>query len=59
MVPGGTEQDRASWTSAANAKNFLRSLYFRLVWNQPLSTLLESISNVLKRLNPDFVSVEP
>ncbi len=51
-APGGTEQDVTSWVRAANAKNFLRSLYFRLLWNQKAPSLLERISGVLKRLDP-------
>ncbi len=51
-VPGLTEQDVAHWTQAANAKNFLRSLYFRLLWNQKAPALVERISGVLKRLDP-------
>ncbi len=33
-VPGLTEQDVLTWIRAANAKNFLRSLYFRLLWGK-------------------------
>ena len=51
-VPGLTEQDVMHWTSAANAKNFLRSLYFRLLWNQKAPALVEHTSAVLKRLDP-------
>ena len=51
-VAGLTEQDVAHWIQAANAKNFLRSLYFRLLWNQKAPALVERISGVLKRLDP-------
>ena len=51
-VPGLTEQDVINWTRAANAKNFLRSLYFRLLWNQKAPALLERISGLLHRLDP-------
>ncbi|HZS77566.1 MAG TPA: DUF2785 domain-containing protein [Ktedonobacteraceae bacterium] len=51
-VPGGTEADVASWVSAANAKNFLRSLYFRLLWSSKAAFLLEPILNILKKLDP-------
>lgn len=51
-IPGGTLDDVASWIRAANAKNFLRSLYFRLLWNQKAPALVERISAVLKRLDP-------
>jgi Protein of unknown function (DUF2785) len=51
-VPGLTEQDVTRWIRAANAKNFLRSLYFRLLWNEKAPRLLERISGVLKRLDP-------
>lgn len=51
-IPGGTGEDVASWVRAANARNFLRSLYFRLLWNQQAPTLLERISALLKKLDP-------
>ena len=51
-IPGGTLDDIASWVRAANARNFLRSLYFRLLWNQKAPSLLERISGVLRRLDP-------
>ena len=51
-IPGLTEQDLTRWIRAANAKNFLRSLYFRLLWNQKAPSLLERISAVLRRLDP-------
>jgi len=51
-VPGLTEQDVTRWIRAANAKNFLRSLYFRLLWNQKSPSLLECISAVLRKLDP-------
>jgi Protein of unknown function (DUF2785) len=51
-VPGLTEQDVTRWIRAANAKNFLRSLYFRLLWNQKAPSLLERISATLKKLDP-------
>ncbi len=52
-IPGGTSDDVASWIRAANAKNFLRSLYFRLLWNQKAPALVERISGVLKRFDPN------
>lgn len=51
-IPGGTPDDVASWIRAANAKNFLRSLYFRLLWNRKAPALAERISGVLKRFDP-------
>lgn len=51
-IPGGTLDDVTSWVRAANAKNFLRSLYFRLLWNQKAPALVERISGILKRLDP-------
>jgi Protein of unknown function (DUF2785) len=51
-VPGLTEQDVTRWIKAANAKNFLHSLYFRLLWNQKAPSLQEHISAVLKKLDP-------
>lgn len=49
---GGTEQDVTTWVRAANAKNFLRSLYFRLLWSKKGLFLLEPILNVLRQLAP-------
>lgn len=51
-VPGGTEADVASWVSAANTKNFLRSLSFRLLWSNKAPFLLEPMLDVLKKLDP-------
>jgi Protein of unknown function (DUF2785) len=51
-IPGLIEQDLTRWIRAANAKNFLRSLYFRLLWNQKSPSLLECISAVLRKLDP-------
>jgi Protein of unknown function (DUF2785) len=51
-APGLTEQDVTRWIRAANAKNFLRSLYFRLLWNQKAPSLVERISATLKKLDP-------
>ena len=51
-MPGLTEQNVATWTRAANAKNFVRSLYFRLLWNKKGLFLLEPLSNVLRQLDP-------
>jgi len=50
-IPGGTAEDVASWVRAANAKNFLRSLYFRLIWNQQAPALQERISALLRKLD--------
>lgn len=57
-VEGLTEQDVTRWIRAANAKNFLRSLYFRLLWNQKTPWLLERISGVLRRLDPNPMTEE-
>lgn len=51
-VPGLTEQNVITWVRAGNAKNFLRSLFFRLLWNRKEMSLLEHISNMLRRLDP-------
>ena len=51
-IAGGTLDDVASRVQAANARNFLRSLYFRLHWNQKAPALVERISGILKRLDP-------
>jgi hypothetical protein len=51
-VPGLTEQNVVTWVRASNAKNFLRSLFFRLLWHKKEMGLLEHISNVLRQLDP-------
>ncbi len=45
------EQNVISWVRASNAEDFLRSLYFRLLWSKKGMHLLERISDVLKRLD--------
>lgn len=41
--------DIASWTSATNMKNFLRSLYFLLLWGNMAFNLVNQISTLLKQ----------
>ncbi|MBE3558269.1 MAG: DUF2785 domain-containing protein [Ktedonobacteraceae bacterium] len=43
------DADVASWTSATNSKNFLRSLYFLLLWDNMALVLVEKISDLLRR----------
>jgi len=50
--------DVSSWRKAANAKNFLRSLYFLLLWDNIALTLLEPISEVLRRQDEPYVEGE-
>ncbi|HEX4203333.1 MAG TPA: DUF2785 domain-containing protein [Ktedonobacteraceae bacterium] len=41
--------DVSTWTSATNVKNFLRSLYFLMIWDNIAAGLAEQISDQLKR----------
>jgi hypothetical protein len=45
----------ATWRRASNMKNFLRSLYFLLLWDNMALSLLEQISSQLKRLDAPYV----
>lgn len=46
-----SEHDVLTWVKATNAKNFMRSLYFHLLWYQKGTALLERISETLKQLD--------
>jgi uncharacterized protein DUF2785 len=48
--------DVSSWMSASNAKNFLRSLYFLLSWDNMAAGLTSRISNVLKKQDEVYIS---
>lgn len=48
--------DIASWTSATNMKNFLRSLYFLLLWDNMAFPLVNQISTLLKQQDNLYVA---
>lgn len=50
--------DITSWISATNVKNFLRSLYFLILWNNLATNLLEQISEQLRRLDEYIIEVQ-
>lgn len=47
--------DVTAWMSATNVKNFLRSLYFLLQWDNMLPTVSTQISDVLRRLDDVYI----
>lgn len=47
--------DVSTWTSATNTKNFLRSLYFLLLWDNIALHCAEQISTLLRRLDDVYV----
>src|SRR5947209_8149516 len=49
--------DIASWTSATNMKNFLRSLYFLLLWDNMAFPLVNQISSLLKQQDTLYVAL--
>lgn len=49
------DPDVATWRRASNMKNFLRSLYFLLLWDNMALSSLEQISMQLKRLDEPYV----
>ncbi len=49
--------DVSSWMSATNVKNFLRSLYFLLIWDNMLPPVSEQISDILKRLDDVYIQI--
>ena len=48
--------DVAVWMSASNAKNFLRSLYFLLFWDNMALNVIEQISDVLQKQDAVYLS---
>ncbi len=52
------DSDVVSWTRGANAKNFLRSLYFLLYWAAAAPVLTEHISSVLKRQDDVYIEIK-
>ena len=53
------EPDVVAWTGLTNAKNFLRSLYFLLDWNNVLPALAEQISDLMKELDAVYLTTAP
>jgi hypothetical protein len=53
------EPDVVAWMRLTNAKNFLRSLYFLLDWNNVLPALAEDISGLLKNLDAVYLTTAP
>jgi Protein of unknown function (DUF2785) len=49
--------DVASWMSASNSKNFLRSLFFLLTWDNMAIGLASRISAALKKQDEVYISV--
>lgn len=49
--------DVTAWMSATNVKNFLRSLYFLLIWDNMLPTISTQISNILKQLDDVYIQI--
>ncbi len=49
--------DVTAWMSATNVKNFLRSLYFLLQWDNMLPTVSMQISDILKRLDDVYIQI--
>ncbi|GAC1355939.1 MAG: DUF2785 domain-containing protein [Ktedonobacteraceae bacterium] len=49
--------DVTAWMSATNVKNFLRSLYFLLQWDNMLPTVSTQISDILKRLDDIYIQI--
>ena len=48
------EADIRSWRRANNTKNFLRSLYFLLMWDNVGVGLMDNIAHILKRQDEPF-----
>jgi hypothetical protein len=52
------EADVTSWTRATNAKNFMRSLYFLLLWDDIARTLVDQIASILKQQDKIYIDDE-
>ena len=55
FVERGT--DVSAWMSATNVKNFLRSLYFLLIWDNMLPPVSAQIADILKRLDDVYIQI--
>lgn len=51
------DSDVSTWMSATNVKNFLRSLYFLLIWDNMLPPVSAQISDILKRLDDIYIQI--
>ncbi len=49
--------DVSAWMSATNVKNFLRSLYFLLIWDNMFPPVSAQISDILKRLDDVYIQI--
>jgi len=52
------KQSVATWTSATNARNFLRSLYFLLLWDHMAFSVVDRIADLLRRWDGRYVLSE-
>jgi hypothetical protein len=50
------DSDVSVWMSASNAKNFLRSLYFLLFWDNISLNMVDQISDILKKQDAVYLS---
>ncbi|GHO44452.1 DUF2785 domain-containing protein [Ktedonospora formicarum] len=50
--------DIRSWRRATNVKNFLRSLYFLLLWDSIAVPLMDAIATILKQQDAPFADIE-
>jgi hypothetical protein len=50
------DSDVSVWMSASNAKNFLRSLYFLLSWDNMAPNIADQISTILKKQDAVYLS---
>lgn len=51
------DSDVTAWVRATNVKNFLRSLYFLLVWDNMLPAISSQISDILKQLDDVYIRI--
>jgi hypothetical protein len=49
------DSDVVSWTRITNTKNFLRSLYFLLYWDNAMPALIDTIADILKQLEEVYL----
>ncbi len=49
--------DVTAWMSASNVKNFLRSLYFLLIWDNMMPAFAAQISDLLKQLDDVYIQI--
>ena len=50
------DSDVSVWMSASNAKNFLRSLYFLLFWDNMALNIADQISDILKKQDAIYLT---